>query len=93
MLGSLNNWNIVQFTNKITSGEDFDEIHKVLLDIIGDNTASLVQLSKYGARNASDPTTMVYYVIKYIYEPYIPQEYQTTYGKVLKAGELVVKAQ
>ena len=64
MLGSLNNWNIIQFTNKIKSSEEFDELHKVVLDGISENTASLVQFGKYGDINAEDPTTMGYYVIK-----------------------------
>ena len=53
--------------------------------------ASLVQLGKYGAINAEDPNTMGYYVIKYLSEPYTLKQYQTTYGKVSKAGELAVK--
>ena len=51
-----NNWNIIQFTNKTTSSEDFDSVHKVVIDIISGNKASLVQLRKYGAVNVQDPT-------------------------------------
>ena len=75
MLVSFNNWSIVQFTNKTTSSEDFDAVYKVVLDGISDNMAYIVQLG-----NAEDPTTLGYYVIKYLYEPYTLQEYQTTYG-------------
>ena len=57
-----------------------------MLDEISDNTASLVQLGKYGDINAADQTTMGYYVIKYISELYTLQEYQNTYGQVIKAG-------
>ena len=49
-----NNWNIIQFTNKTTSSEDFDSLHKVVLDYISDNMDSLVQLGKYGDINAAD---------------------------------------
>ena len=45
-------------------------VHKVVLDGISENVASLVQLGKYGAINAADPTTMGYYVIKFLSEPY-----------------------
>ena len=62
-----------------------------MLDGISDNM-SIVQLGKYGAINASDTTTMGYYGIKYLYEPYTLQWYQTIYGKVIKEGEPVVKA-
>ena len=62
-----------------------------MLDGISDNMASIVQLGKYGAINAADLTTMVYYVIKYLSGPYTLHEYQTTHGQVSKASELVPK--
>ena len=37
VLRSLNNWNIVRFTNKTTSGEYFDEVHQVFIDGISEN--------------------------------------------------------
>ena len=70
VLGYLNNWNIIQFPNKATSSEEFYLVHKTVLDGISDNMAYIVKLGKYGAINAADPTTMGYYVIKYLYEPY-----------------------
>ena len=57
-----------------------------MLDGISDNMASIVQLGKYGAINVADPTSVEYYVIKYLSEPYTLNEYQTTYGQVSKAG-------
>ena len=67
-------------------------MHKLVLDSISKNMPPLVQLGKYGATNAANPTAMGYYVIKYLYEPYKLQEYQTKYGKVSKAGERVFKS-
>ena len=64
VLGYFNNWNIIQFTNKTTTNEDFDAVHKVLLDSISDNMSALVQNVKYGAINIADPTTMVNYAVK-----------------------------
>ena len=58
VLVSFNNWNTIQFTNKTTQSEDFDAVHKQVIDGISGNMASLVQLGKYGAINASDKTTM-----------------------------------
>ena len=49
-------------------------MHYVIIDNISENISSLVQLGKYGSINASDPTTMVYYVIKYLSKPYTPTE-------------------
>ena len=92
MLGYFNNWNIFKFTNNTTSSGVLDTVHKVVLDGISENMASLVQLGKYSDINAADPTTMGYYVIKYLSETYTLQEDQTRYGKVSKASKLVVKA-
>ena len=64
VLDSFNNWNIIQFTNKTTSSEEFYAVHKVFLDGISDNIAYLVQIGKYGVINATDTSTMGYYVIK-----------------------------
>ena len=55
--------------------------------------ASLVQLRKCGAINAAYPTTMSYYVIKCLSEPYTLKEDQTIDGKVSRSGELVVKSE
>ena len=93
MLGSFNNWNIIQLTNKTTSSEDYDAVQKVVIDGISDNMASQVQLGKYGDINAADPTKMRYYVIKYISERYTLYEDQNKYGQVSKAGELVLKSE
>ena len=68
-------------------------MHKVVLDEISDNMASLVKLGKYGDINAADITTMGYYVIKYLAAPYILQEDKTKDGQVSKAGELVIKSE
>ena len=64
MLGSFDNWNIVQFTNKTTSSEEFDELHKVVIDGISETMASLVQLGNSSAINETDPTIIGYYMIK-----------------------------
>ena len=42
LLGEFNNWNIIDFSSKSTSSENFDAIHQVVLDGISDNMASLV---------------------------------------------------
>ena len=59
VLGSFNKWKIIQFTNKTTSIEDFDEVHKVVLDGISGNRSFLLTLVKYGAINADYPKIMV----------------------------------
>ena len=42
---------MIKFTNKITSSEDFVDIHNIFLDGISDNVASIVQKVKDGAIN------------------------------------------
>ena len=56
-MGSYNNWNIIEPTQKSTPFEAFDEIHKVFIDEISENMASLVQPGMYGAINTDDTTT------------------------------------
>ena len=65
-------------------------MNKVLPDGISANMASLVQTGKYGAINAIDPTTLRYYVVKYVSYAFIIQEDITTDGQDSKAGELSV---
>ena len=91
MLGSLNNWNIIQFTNKTTKNKDFDEVHDVVLDSISHNTSALVQNGKYVAINTLYPTTIGYYVVKLLSEPYMLKDDKTVDNKVIKSGELTVK--
>ena len=55
--------------------------------------ASLVQSNKYGDINTADTTLHVYYVIEFISEAYTLQNNTTIDGKIISAGELVVKAQ
>ena len=42
ILLSLNNWEIILFTNKTITTEDFYSVHKVVLDGISDNMSALV---------------------------------------------------
>ena len=64
MLGSLNDWNIIQFSNKTTPSNEFDEMHQVVTDVISDNMYSLVHTGKYATINASYTTILGYYVVK-----------------------------
>ena len=65
VLGSFNNWNIIQLTTKSTSSDTFDEIHQVVLDGISDNMESSVESGKYGAINTTDTSTNGFYVIMF----------------------------
>ena len=52
--------------------------------------SALVQNGKYGAINTADPTTMVYYVIKFITEPSTLQYYKTVDKKFTNSDEMIV---
>ena len=91
MLGSLNNWNIINLTNKNTLSEDFDEVNQLVLDGISNNMSSLVHTGKYGAINTADTKTLGRDVVKYLYQSYTLKEDKITYGQVGKEGDLVVK--
>ena len=47
VLGSFNNWNIVQLSHKQTSSKDIDKGNQVVIDGTNDNMAVLVQTVKY----------------------------------------------
>ena len=65
VLGSFNNWKIIQFSQKSTPSDAFDEMHQVVLDGISDNMDSLVESGKYGAINTTNTTNNVFYVIMF----------------------------
>ena len=92
MLGFFNDWKIIQFTNKTTTNEDFDAVHKFLLDGISYYIYALVKNGKYSAINIAYPTTVVYYVVGFLSEPCTLQYDRTFYKQVIKLGELIVKA-
>ena len=93
VLWSFNNCNIVRLLSKSTSSNTFDEIHQVVLDGISDNMASLVESGKHGAINTTDTSTNGFYVIMFTSGAYTLQENTTIDGKIITAGELVVKVQ
>ena len=92
VLGSFNNWNIIEISPKSTSSDTFDEIYQVVLDGISDNMASLIESGKYGAINTNDTSTNGFYVIKFTSRAYTLQENTIIYGKIITSGELVAKA-
>ena len=93
VLVSYNTWNIIDITPKSRPFEAFDEINKVFIDGISENMASLVQSGMYGTIKTDDNTTNGFYVIKFLSEAYTIQNNIKVDGKVISAGELVVKAQ
>ena len=66
-------------------------MHKVLLDGINDNMSEIVHNGKYGSINTVDPTTIVYYVVRFLLESYTLQDDKTVDNKVIDSGELIVK--
>ena len=79
-------------SQKANPSDAFDEIHQVVLYGMSDNMASLVESEKYGAINTTETTTNGFYVIMFRSEVYTLQYLKKIDGKVITAGELVVKA-
>ena len=80
-------------SQKSTPSDAFDEIHQVVLDGISEDMASLVESGKYGVINTTDTSTNGFYVIMFTSGTYKLQENTIIYGKIITAGELVVKSQ
>ena len=93
VLGSFNNWNIIQLSQKSTPSDTFDQIHQVVIDGMSDNMALLVESGKYGAINTNDTETNWFYVLIFTSEAYTIQDNTTIDGQIITAGELVIKAQ
>ena len=73
--------------------EALDDIHKVVLDRISENMASLVRSGMYDAINIDDTKTNVLYAIKFIPDAYTLQNNTTIDGQVISSGELFFRAQ
>ena len=93
VLGSYNNCNTIELTQKSIHFEAFDEIHKVVLDRISENMASLVQSGMYGAIDKADNKSNGFYVIQFLSEAYTLQNNTTIDVQVIYPSELVVKSQ
>ena len=86
VLGSFNNWNIIELSQRSTPSDSFYEIHQVVLYEISDNMASFVESGKYGAINTTDTSTNGFYVIIFTSEAYILQDNTKIDGKIIIAG-------
>ena len=87
-----NNCDIIYLQNKATSSEYTDKINQLLLEVISDNMAALVQTGQHGAINTTYITTMGYYVIKLLPESFTLQEDTTCDGQISTYVELFSKA-
>ena len=68
------------FNKKTITGEDFEEIHLFFLGRICYNLDFRVQYGNDGDMITTDPTKLVYYVVKCVSEAYTLQEVTTCYG-------------
>ena len=93
VLGSFNNCNIIQLSQKSTPSDVFDEIHQVVLDGISDNMALLVESLNHGDINTNDTSTNGFYVIIFTSEAYTLQENKRIVGQGITAEKFFVNAQ
>ena len=68
VFGSFNKRNVIKFTDKITSGEEYDDMNKIVFNGIIENMVSLVKTSKYGTMNTTYKNG--YYDTKYVSEAF-----------------------
>ena len=66
VLGSYNNWIIIELKPKSLTFEAFDEIHQVVLDGLSEHRDSLFSSGIYGAINTNDTTGNGLYGIQLI---------------------------
>ena len=66
LLGSFNNWIMIQLSQKSNSSDTFDEIHQFFIDGMSGNMSSLVKSVKYGAINITETSTNRFYFIMFI---------------------------
>ena len=93
ILGAYNDWVIMDFKNKATPEEEFDELHAIVLDGMAESKAQLVEIDGYGALSTDDDRTEGYYIVRFVSCAYTLQEdTQTEAGDILKQGELVCDA-
>ena len=85
VLGSLNNWNRIQLSQKSTPFYKFDEIHQVVLDRISENMYPLVEPGKYGSINTTDTETNGFYFIIFTSESYKLQDNTTIDEQIITA--------
>ena len=93
VIGPFKNWKIIKLSQNSTPYDALDEIQQVVLDGIGDNMDSIVELGKYVAINITEITTNVFDVIMLTSETYTLHDNTTIDGKMITAGKLVSKAQ
>ena len=65
VLGTIENWNIIQLSQKSTPYNVLDEIHQVIIYGISENMASFIESVKYGAIHTTDTETNGFYVVMF----------------------------
>eukprot|EP00957_Ditylum_brightwellii_P112893 8608077-Ditylum_brightwellii.AAC.1 len=75
-----------------TDEESFEEVHKILVQSIGNNMAELIEIDYYGAVNTSDSRADGSYVVKFVESPHTLQEEVEVNDTVIETGSLVCAA-
>ena len=91
-VGYLQNYNIINITNKNKPREYFDDINKLVLDSISDNMEPLVQTGTYGAISTTYTKMIGYYIVRFLTNTVTLKEYKTTYGKLFIVGKISIKS-
>ena len=92
VLGKYNDWVIMSFKDKGTTEEEFESVHRFVLNGMVSSTASILHDGNFGAINTDDPKTDGYYIVQFKSDPYTLQDTIDVDGQILEKGEVVCDA-
>ena len=75
-----------------TDKECFEEIHKILVQYIGNNMAELVEINCYGAVNTNGSRADGFYVVKFVENHHTLKEEVEVNDKITESGSLMCAA-
>ena len=93
ILGDYNKWEIMDFTRDSETDEEcFEEIHKILVQSIGNNMTELVEINWYGVVDTNDSRADGFYVVKFVESPHMLQEEVEVNDEIIESGSLACAA-
>ena len=94
ILDKYNDWIIMPFVKeRKTPVEEFQEIHKIVLDDIATNMGKLVKDNNFGVVNANDFLADDFYIVRFVGNPYTLQTAIKVDKDILPSGSMACKAE
>ena len=73
----------MEFIDKGSDEEEYEEFHKIVLDSLANNTAQTIQVGSIGSIDADDKHSHGYYMVGFSSSTYTLQEDKTVDEKVM----------